>query len=99
MPLGIFGILAALDGLLILCLPETKGKEMPDTMRDAEDFDTQSVNLTTCRRNCSSKITRLGLIRVLFLSHSLRSKENSSENILGTEPRSEGSTDDRRYKL
>lgn len=35
-PLAAFGVLSLGDGLLILMLPETKGKEIPDTIDEAE---------------------------------------------------------------
>lgn len=37
--MGIFGALAIADALLILCLPETRDKDVPDTIKQAEEFD------------------------------------------------------------
>jgi hypothetical protein len=37
-PLAIFGIISVVDGFLILFLPETRGKEIPDTINEAENF-------------------------------------------------------------
>ena len=36
--LAIFGILTMLDGCLIFLLSETKGREIPDTLDEAEKF-------------------------------------------------------------
>lgn len=39
-PLAIFGVLSLIDGILIFyLLPETTGKQLPDTFQDAEDND------------------------------------------------------------
>ena len=38
LPLIIFGGLSVLAGLLSLLLPETKGKVLPETVHDAEQF-------------------------------------------------------------
>ncbi|KAI1305817.1 Solute carrier family 22 member 5 [Halotydeus destructor] len=35
--LAIFGLLSIANGLLVLQLPETKGKDIPDTLKEAED--------------------------------------------------------------
>lgn len=35
--LAVFGLLSILNGYLVLMLPETKGKEIPDTLEQAED--------------------------------------------------------------
>lgn len=38
-PLAFFGVLALIDSLVIFCLPETKGREMPDTFQEAKDLE------------------------------------------------------------
>ena len=37
-PLLVFGILSVIAGLLLLLLPETYGRKLPDTMQEGEDF-------------------------------------------------------------
>lgn len=37
-PLIVFGILSVVAGALLLTLPETKDKELPDTIAEGEQF-------------------------------------------------------------
>lgn len=41
-PLLVFGILSVIAGLLLLLLPETYGRKLPDTMQEGEDFGRKS---------------------------------------------------------
>ncbi len=38
LPLLVFGALSFLGAALVLLLPETKGRAMPQTLRDGNDF-------------------------------------------------------------
>ena len=38
-PLVLFGTISVADGILVLFLPETHEKEMPDTIIQAENFN------------------------------------------------------------
>ncbi|CAG2173306.1 unnamed protein product, partial [Oppiella nova] len=54
-PLAIFGILSVTDGLLILFLPETNGKEIPDTIDDVERSKSDT-NTSSCVMSLNSSM-------------------------------------------
>lgn len=43
-PLVVFGALSVIAGVLLLTLPETLNKDLPDTIEDGENFGTKSVH-------------------------------------------------------
>ena len=51
LPLVIYGILAFIGGILSLLLPETLGKELPETLEDGEKFAKQG----NINRSCACK--------------------------------------------
>ena len=48
LPLVIYGILAFIGGILSLVLPETLGKELPETLEDGEKFAKQGNVIRSC---------------------------------------------------
>ena len=53
LPLVIYGILAFIGGILSLLLPETLGKELPETLEDGEKFAKQGDAMSSC--SCKRK--------------------------------------------
>ncbi|CAG2100137.1 unnamed protein product [Medioppia subpectinata] len=47
----LYGVLTAVGAILVLYLPETKGKEIPDTLEEAENLDKNNPRLN--REECS----------------------------------------------
>ncbi|CAG2117590.1 unnamed protein product, partial [Medioppia subpectinata] len=61
-PLAIFGILSITDGLLILCLPETHGKEMADTIDDVERSKSDTTSSDVISGSNSDVMVMDGLV-------------------------------------
>lgn len=55
MSLSTFAIMSITNGVSILFLPETKGKEIPDTLEDAENFHIQTDKKSSKEINLDDK--------------------------------------------
>ncbi|XP_076336274.1 organic cation transporter protein-like isoform X2 [Tachypleus tridentatus] len=69
-PLGIFGGLSIAAGLLVLLLPETKNKPLPDTLEEGEEFG---------KKNYTSNVLREYWDKLTGKNFELE-RENSSRN-------------------
>lgn len=58
-PSLIFAIIALLSGFLVMFLPETLGKEMPNTIEDGENFGVGDNCFTSCLKGKVTEIDRL----------------------------------------